>query len=164
MKKRLLIFGILLSFMLIVSTLAGCSLFEAKEKTFTKAGISITLTQDFTEEDYISYTAYYESRKSVVTIIKEESFLFEPGEFTSLSLREYADLVIAANTFSGTVKEKDGLTYFEYEEHVSGKDTSNLIVVYKGSDAFWMVRFVCETKDYKNLSDTFIKWAKSVTV
>jgi hypothetical protein len=164
MKKRLVIFGILLSFMLVCTTLVGCSLLEAKEKTFTKAGMSITLTQGFTEEEYVSYTAYYQSQKVIVTVMKEEFSLFESAGLYNLSLNEYADMVVAANSFSTTVKEKDGLLCFEYQEHVGGKDTSNFAIVYKGSDAFWTVRFACETKNYNNLLDSFVKWGKTVKV
>ena len=53
------------SVLLIACLLCGCSFFSglgaAQEKEFTKAGMSITLTDDFVEQDIVSQTAVYSS-------------------------------------------------------------------------------------------------------
>lgn len=59
MKKYIKAMVVLLA----VSLLCGCSfvgrLGTAKEKVFSKAGMSITLTEDFKEQDIVSQTAVY---------------------------------------------------------------------------------------------------------
>jgi len=38
------------------------------------------------------------------------------------------------------------------------------VTVYRGSDAYWMVTFACETKNYAAAEAQFLKWADSVEV
>ena len=46
--------------------LSGCSLFEPDEKSFSKAGMTVTLTEAFVEQDVVNYTATYVSTKIMV--------------------------------------------------------------------------------------------------
>ena len=73
--KRILSAALVLT-LLCSCLLCGCSLFQASPKTFTKSGMSITLTDDFTERDYVSYTAVYDSQYVAIFAIKEEFSLF----------------------------------------------------------------------------------------
>ena len=78
------------------------------EKTFTKAGLSITLTAGFTEKEMMSKTAYYESKSAIVTVLKEEFSLFESVNIsTDISLREYAQLVITQNMLEAEPEERE---------------------------------------------------------
>ena len=135
-----------------------------KEKVFSKAGMEITLTEDFYEKDMAAYTAYYESKTSIVLSIKEEFTIFEnAGISTDISLREYAEMVLTNNVKNNIeVTEKDGLTFFEFDKTANGKDFTYFAVVFRGDDAYWLFQFACETKNYDKLSKDFIAYAKSV--
>ena len=95
---------------------------EPEEKEFSKEGATITLTDEFTEKDLVSQTAYYESMDSIVVMLKEEFTLFEEAGYEDMTLSEYADLVIQANSLSAERKEEEGLTCFTYEKEQNGKN------------------------------------------
>jgi len=140
----------------------GCS--AAKGKSFSKAGLTITLTDEFYEKQHDGYTAYYESPEAFVFILKEEFFLYERvGLSTEISLQEFAKLVIAGNNLECTVQESDGLTYFVCEKTENGRALTYFVAIFRGVDAYWSVWFSCETSDYSSLKADFINWAKSVT-
>lgn len=145
----------------------GCTMSPAAEKEFLKAGLAITLNTNFSESDAGDYTAIYESNKdnAVVIILKEDFSLFEiAGISTDISLNEYAQLTVDASGKNSIVEAKDGLTYFTHESTVDGVKYSYLAVVYRGSDAYWLVQFSTYSKDFDGLVDTFTKWAKTVSV
>ena len=73
------------------------------------------------------------------------------------------NLQVENNKAEYTVQEKNGLTYFEYEKEVSGKNYKYFACAFKADDAYWLIHFYCETKNYDDLSETFVKWAKTVT-
>lgn len=136
---------------------------SGQEKTFTKAGMTITLTSDFDEEDNISQTATYVSNQYIVVILKEDfSTLSQLNISSDFSLNEYAKNIISGNSVDSKVQEKDGVVYFIYNKKLSGKDFSYFEVVLKGSDAFWDVTFACETKDLESSQAQFLNWAKTV--
>ncbi|MDD4124894.1 MAG: hypothetical protein PHW77_04115 [Eubacteriales bacterium] len=157
MKKAAVAF-----FLVLALTLSGCSflLKEASSKTFTKAGLSITLTDAFYESEYITYTAFYSMADVAVFTLKEEFTLLEG--FENYSLNEYCQLVISNNGKSSSVQEDDNLTYFVYENIANGKNFSFFCSVYKSGDAFWLVQFTCLNDKYDEYYDDFITWAKSV--
>ena len=151
-----------LSLVLLLSA-AGCSrssFNNAKDKTFSKDSISIVLTTAFAEKEQDIYTAVYDSVRAAVYIQKEE---FELAEgFSDLSLQEYAQLVIDNNGIDSEISGIDGLTYFVYERESEGKTGKTRACVYKSDDAFWLIHFACDIKDYDGLSESITKWAKSV--
>lgn len=67
MKKK-----VLYLLLLIIVAVTGCALLEPEEKTFKDKGMSITLTDEFTEKDLVSATVYFESMDAIVTGLKEE--------------------------------------------------------------------------------------------
>ena len=140
-------------------------IFMPKPQDFSKAGLTITLNRDFTEENYVTQTAAYCSQKHLVLCIKEEfDVLEELGFDTDISLHEYAESVTENNNIEENVIGDESRPYFIYEDHVSGKDFTYLATVYKGNDAFWTVTFVCETFDFDESFDEFQKWADSVVL
>ena len=153
------------SVLLIACLLCGCSFFSglgaAQEKEFTKAGMTITLTDDFVEQDIVSQTAVYSSAKHIVMALKEEYALFEEiGD--GLSLQEYAQLVCENNDLTADVEEKDGLVCFEYENQANGRDFTYFAVVQKGTDAYWLFQFSCDSSNYEDSKEQFINWAKTI--
>lgn len=155
---------ICLSLMLFL--VAGCSLtslFKESTKTYTVNGISVTMNDSFYEKDLVSQTAYLESQNAIFTALKEEFTELEAVGITKDStLKDYAEAVKAANSFTGNIIEKDGLVYFTYEKDISGKSFFYLATVYKTDDAFWLVNFACESKNKEEFEPKFIEWAKTV--
>ncbi len=141
------------------------NLFGTKEKDFSKAGLTITLNENFGEEEIVTQTATYSSLKYVITSLKEEFQLFEDvGLSTDIPLSEYADMIITANALDATVEGSDSRPSFVYSEQANGKDYSYLATVFRGSDAFWTVTFACETKYFADSQAQFEKWADTVKI
>lgn len=137
-------------------SLSGC----VKSKTFSKAGMSISLTSEFTEKDIVSQTVYYESRKCIVTALKEEFSLLP-----NYSLSEYTDTVKSNNklTAESHVREGKDYMYFTYEKTASGKNFYYLATTHKSDDAFWLIQFICEQSDKDKYNDKFLGWADTIT-
>ncbi|MCL1853942.1 MAG: hypothetical protein FWF88_13140, partial [Peptococcaceae bacterium] len=98
---------------------------------------------------------------------KEEFSILEEMNFNvvNLTLKQYAEMAIENNKQDSVVREENGLISFEYQREMNGKITASFATIFKGSDAFWLVQFSCDQKDYeKYKTNKFIKWAKSFTV
>lgn len=138
---------------------------SGQEKTFTKAGMTITLTSDFEEEESISQTARYISKQFAVVALKEEFMVLSKFNISSdISLKEYAGLIIANNGLNATVQEQDGIICFKYNQQLNGKDITSFSTVYKASDAFWVITFACETQNFESTQPQFMNWAKTIKV
>ncbi len=158
-KKFLALLASLTAVTLCVIGFTGCAL----EKTFEKAGMQITLTSKFYEKEILSQTAYYESTDSIVTAVKEEFSIADGVEDYTVS--DYTDIVLEANNVTANVNTREGkdYLYFTYEKQVSGKDFYYLATTHKGPDAFWLIQFACLVSDKGSKTETFLKWADSVT-
>lgn len=158
MKKRLLALAV--AAVAVLSLLCGCF---SSAKTFEKSGMQITLTSNFVEKEIVSQTAYYESPNAIVTALKEE-FSLVPG-FSSYSLSKYTDLVLSNNKLTATKQSREGkeYLYFTYEKTVSGKDFYYLATTHKTTDAFWLIQFACTVDKKEEKTETFLKWADSIT-
>lgn len=148
----------------LVLTVTGCSLFEPEEKTFTKNGLTITLTDEFVESQNVTYMAYYASTDIVVAVIKESKSLFAETEYANITLRDYAELVKSANELDTTIEEKDGLICFAFDMEQNGNSLRWLGTVYEGEDAWWFIQFGCLAEEYSDLESDILKYAKSVKV
>jgi len=157
--------SIVLIFVLITSLfLSGCSLFEASPKTFTKAGMSITLTDRFTEREYVSFTAVYDSQHVAVFAIKEAFTLFEGSALgKDSSLEDYANTVILANGLDVTPVTEDGITSFTYQKESNGIDCTYFATVHKSGDAFWLIQFSAKTEQYEAQKANILTYAKSIS-
>ncbi len=143
-------------------TLGGC-VFGSKNKTYTSHGISVTMNDKFQEKSIVSQTVYLESTEAIFSALKEDFSALESINLgKSASLNDYAKAVVANNNADYEIKEEDGLTYFEYEKTVSGKDFYYLACVYKSDDAFWLVNFASETSNKGKYQPLFKRWAKTV--
>lgn len=163
MKKRII--ALTAAMVMLVSLFASCgNAGSAPAKEFSKAGMSISLTETFVEKEMASLTAYYESPKVIVTCLKEEFTQFEALGVSSddITLDDYAELVIENNQMDLDATKEDGLTYFTYEKTVSGKDFSYMACVYKSSDAFWLIQFACEQKNFDSMKEQMKSWAQTV--
>lgn len=162
MKRK--IFKSLITFTLALITFifSGC-IFLAQPKTFTKAGVSITLTNAFVEKEYVTMTCYYESPQLVVTLLKEEFTMLSGLE--DWTLMEYAETTIKGNKLTDSVAamSEDGYAYFEYQKELSGNNYSYYATCHKTGDAFWLIQFGCLSKNFDNLYESILKYAKSIT-
>ena len=98
-------------------------------------------------------------------IDKEE--YYDKDGFQDYTLEQYGNLVLKNNNLSASeLQNLDGLTEFEYEfTNPNTKDTYTYFsFVYKADDAFWLVQFACDVKDYNEYKPYFIEWAKTVDV
>ena len=158
MKKYIKI----LSIVLLVLVICGCSLLKESEKTYTANGISITMKKGFYEKDYVSLTTYFESEDAIFTALKESfTDLEEAGLSANSTLNEYIQAVKEGNQLDTEIIEDDGLLYMTYEKEISNKDFFYLATVYKTDDAFWLINFACESKNKNTLKPQFLKWAKT---
>ncbi len=142
-----------------LSLLVGCSV---KPKSFTAEEMTVTLTSRFREVKQTGCTAMFSSRKEVVFVFRESiSSLADKGITEASTLKEYAAVIIANNSLSDvTVEESDSLTYFTYEKEGDGKPFRYLAVVYKSTNAFWLVQFAAEADAFQQ--QNFIAYAQSV--
>ena len=129
-------------------------------KTFQKDGIRLTLTDQFTEqESELGFYAYYVSNFSGVVVLKED-FSLEEG-LADHSLEQYVRNVIANNGHTDVEPQnKDGLWFYVSDSNGVRRYSYS----YKGSNAFWIVQFLCMTSDAPQLEDLFFLWANSVEV
>lgn len=138
---------------------------KVEPETFTSNGMSITLTNEFREVSQEGYTVCYDSAK-VAVLALEEPFDSMEG-FADCTLEEYADMVFYSNGFDETItlQQEQGLPFFEYqyENSDNGKTYVYYTVLYKETDAFWMVQFAAEEADYEAFRANFPTWANSVS-
>lgn len=166
--KRLLSFALVLLFLI---TAPGCTLLGLEkhtntvpdslgaEKVFTCHLLSVTLTDEFTEKkSQIGFDGYYVSEFCGV-MVKMEPFSLMEG-FEDETLEEYLSAVIFNNAENASPEEKDGLVYYRYNHN--GNTGWNF--AFKGSDAFYLIQFICREDHAPELEDFFFTAAKSVTV
>jgi len=138
--------------------------YEADTKSFSKSGITLTLTEAFEEGSKEGYAAFYSSDDVLVFMLKET---FDSFTNKKLTLAKYAEFVKEANEDKSPsdVINENGLTYLEYsvKNAASGKTYKYFTAVFEGTDAFWCVQFVCFESAYAEYKPYFINWAKTVT-
>lgn len=158
MKKHLSFISLLMVICTLLSTLTGCFSSEPEDKEFSKAGFTITLNDDFTEQNIVTHTAYYVSTSSIVTALKEDG-----TTIADYTVKDYAELICTVNNFStDIVSAKDGYAEFTYEKEANGKDYYYYARCFKNGTDFWLIQFACETKDKDDFTELFDKWASSV--
>lgn len=141
----------------------GCA---AKAKTFSKNGFTITLTDDFEETNYGGYTAAFASEEMFLVALKEDFSYFEGEYGANSSLEDYAKLLISSNDIDATLEKDADLLYYTYDIYDIGTQEIShtfLAAVYKTEDAFWLVQFAVDAKDFDAQKETVITYAKSVS-
>ena len=164
MKKLFKCLTVILVLSALILSMTGCSLLDRireasiKDKDFSKAGLTITLTDEFSEKDIVTHTAYYVSQKAVVLTLKEDG-----SQSNIKTPKMYAELICQVNKITNVeITEKDGYAEFNYENETGGKEYYYYARCYKNGTDFWLVQFGCETKNTEELTPLFEKWANSV--
>lgn len=133
-------------------------------KTYAVEDMRITLTDDFRVYNDERFTGCMVSSQVGIMVLKED-FSLLPGS-SELALEEYGHMVISGNGITGAkLCTEDGLTFFEFsrENADNGITYSYFAVVYKSSDAFWLVQFSTPQEEYADWRGSFVDWAKTVT-
>ena len=161
-KKGLVVMAVSVIIGLLVGVPLGLGIVNKDKvyapKQFNKAGMTITLTEEFKEFDAGNYTVGYTTNKCAVFALEEAFSLFENGE--SMTVREYGQLVLYNNGMNETSKlvEENGLLYFEYQMETY----YYMACLYKAEDAFWLVQFSCDADNISAFKDNFTQWAKTI--
>lgn len=134
------------------------SVLKTEPEEFSKAGLTITATDEFELTDIEGYDFCLDSRNVAVLGLKEK---VDAG-----SAIEYAKLVVKANNFSADVETEDGLTYFEFDNKGSdGEDYHYIAFTYKASGGnYWLVQFAVREDKLEKYEDKVFEWAKTVEV
>lgn len=132
-------------------------------QTFTVAGMTITLTDQFEERNYAGYTQCYESGSVAVMTLKEEFSLMEG--LADYTLEEYGRLVLASNGMDeAMLKQEAGIWYFDYvTQGGDSRDYYYCATLHKGTDGFWLIQFATPASNESKLHDQFLAWAADVT-
>ena len=133
------------------------------EKTFSSGGLTITLTEDFSEDSYVSKTAAFTSKDVMVIGLREPFALMQGLE--DLTVDQYAEMVLKANGRSvDELQSFNGIPGFEYDwtnEDVK-QDYHYRTYTYKADDAFWTIQFIMLKKDAEEYQDKIDTWAATV--
>ncbi|MBE6949604.1 MAG: hypothetical protein E7456_07155 [Ruminococcaceae bacterium] len=132
-------------------------------KTFSSNGMTITLTEEFTETSMEGFTVCYDSANAAVIALKEDFTLMDG--FGDLTIEEYGSLVMQGSGLEASDLDTDGdLRYFAYtyEDPSAGDNYLYVIYVYKTSDAFWLVEFVTPEVMADEYVPLIMEWAESV--
>ncbi len=159
MKKNI----IKISCLLVVSILlVGCSLFGPAQKEYSKNGISIKLDDNM---EYVNQPDYAIALKNENVTIFAKRYtidgLIAQNINKDSTLKEYSETLKIITGIRSDMKEKDGISYMDYEKEVENKTVYYRVALYKEKDiAFWSVIFAF--KNENELNNNFIRWAKTV--
>lgn len=137
-----------------------------QDKTFSAAGMSITLTDAFEESEMEGYTAMWESNDVAVVVLKEpfNTLTEVMPKPASASVEEYLRLLIEHNGVGGDVEMVDGLFryYYDWTNDEEGQTYRYYTYAYKTDDAFWMVQIVMSKESLEYYEEDVSRWAQSV--
>ena len=136
---------------------------RVEPKTFTKDGMSITLTGSFREKSYPNFDFGFEANDAMVFGVREQIADY-PG-IESVTLEEYASWIPEIQPAAAdAVLQRDGdLRYLEYSAEAEGTLCRYLVGVYRSDKAFWIINFATTEELYAAKRADFLTWAKSVT-
>ena len=131
-------------------------------QTFSKAGITLKLTDKFKEEQSErGFDAYYTTDYCGVVVLKEP-FTLEAG-LAERPLEQYIKNVIENNGHTNIEPQnKDGLWYYVNYNNSSYRCVYSY--AYKGTDAFYVVQYIINTVDEETLKSVIHDWAKAISV
>lgn len=131
-----------------------------KDKLFVSNGMSITLTNRFAENEYVTYTSVYTSKDVAVFSLQET---FVSGISSNYTLNQYADIIKNNNGLTCETNQSTGCVYFDFVRVVGGKEMFYRAYCYKTSNSYWLIQFACENAKQPNLIGNIQSWANTIT-
>lgn len=164
--KGILIFvGVfIISFIAAFALTGGLSIFDkASPKVFSCADMTITLTDDFFEDDIVGSAGVFTSADALVYVVCEDYDEYEP--LRVIDMDQYIEMVRQNNpSLTDTeIKTDGGLRLLEYDAESGGKDYHWFVYVFRSDKGFRLVEFSVFKKNAEKMRDTVTGWAKSVT-
>ena len=163
-KSILLLVGVfIISFVAAFAINGGFSIFrKSSPNTFSCADMSITLTEDFTEDEIVGFAGTYVSADVLVYVSCEDFDEYEP--FRVISTEQYVDMLRQNNDAlaDAELKTKDGLSFLEYNARTGGKDYHWFVYVFRSDNGFRLVEFAVFEKNTEEFRDDVHGWAKTV--
>ncbi len=156
---------IVLVFFFILHMLSGCAdRSEPVPKDFSAGGMTITLTDEYEEKTPASLTAYYQTDRSIVSVLREDYSIFraqdiDPETFT---VGDYAELIKSRNELDMRQASENGVPTLTYDTESRGKSFTYYTTLYKTSDAFWLIQFASNTEDFEAMKPEFQTFMQSV--
>ena len=159
-KLRKYIF--LSTLLIFVFSITGCG---SNPKNFTTGKITITLTDDFHEEELSYFDAYYESEKVLFSAVEETNEELELSGYEIASLNDYCSQIAELNGVAiDSIAKRGDYYYFTNKATVSGANYTYVHCMFKSGSSYWVCEFVCKSKDYDKLEDSIFKWADSIVI
>lgn len=134
---------------------------NGKEKAFTENGIKATLTEDFEIFKDSAIDAGFVAEGVELYLFKETFEDFPEHE--GLSELEFAKKLAEINGEDPeSVKEEDGLVYFEYLYDSTKEIDAYVVSVYSYDDGFLIANFITSNSDAIAYKEHILKWAKTI--
>ena len=140
---------------------------QVKSKTFTNAGVTMTLTSKFldftsTATNTEEYDFLYASEDHAVFGMKEMKA--DLADFGALTAQTYGDLIASLYALDVQTQEKDGKYTYNYEvEDEDGKLTFVCLFL-ETEDAFWFIQASCPSDKYAADQADIWSWLSSATI
>lgn len=165
-KKMKKVFLTMLAVCMLIVSLAGCSFEPEKKFEFEKYGFSITLTDEFVEDDYVEFKIYLKSQKIIFLANYETKQTLSSSGVVCNTAKDYADMLILNSNLTSTavVDSENNWVKFEYSATVDDSDFTYFAYVMQSGDRFWSCQFCVETKNAENLKEKIEKYAKSIVI
>ena len=129
-------------------------------KTYNAEGLNITLPGGFVEnrDNSITQAGSFSSEDVSIVVIRDAQSFENYSE-----LSEYAKGVQEANQYENEATSESGYTFFERTTTIGSVKTRNVLVVMKGPDAYWMLRFSFDEAAVSEYRPKVFEWLNTVT-
>lgn len=130
---------------------------------FTAGELTITLTEDFTEERVRGFELYAVSPEALCCV---EFLPFgEFGELKGLPVKDLAGLLIEIYHFEDQVypKTHGELVYFEAPNKIAGTEFHSFFFPMATEQGVWIVQFATHFTDAETMREQIFSWAETVT-
>lgn len=133
-------------------------------KVFTVDEISITLTDEFTEQ-----SPHEDDPEDLVLAIRSDYVIVYlakydyKDEYTFAGFRREAENTYKSDSAYTGKHENDGLIYYTFDYEVNDQPMNSYAFYYESTEAFWVVEIVTPPGNLPKMEPDIIDWAKSVT-
>ena len=143
--------------------LTGCA---SPSKEFSGSGITITLTEEFFEEDIAQAPFYLVSTNHIFMAYNElkSDLLYYPIH----TLEDYIDAVLTIGKFSSEVyvfnDGKVSFLYAFYSKTIDEVEYGYMLIAMEGEDHFYAMNFGCLESKLDQYKEQYFDWAKTIVV